>query len=146
MILTRRNRSESGIRLLRFASHLQANAPPPAQPRRDTPVKVRAENDGVVINATPPGVRERIADDGVSPGTLHLARQQLRGHQKAAQKAVERAELKKYLSSIDLIDWRGCPARARIQMEHVAEEKKDTVAQSSHCTSAQTGTAANWSC
>ena len=101
MILTRRNRSESGIRLLRFASHLQANAPPPAQPRRDTPVKVRAENDGVVINATPPGVRERIADDGVSPGTLHLARQQLRGHQKAAQKAVERAELNKHRSSLD---------------------------------------------
>jgi len=85
---------------LRFASPLQANAPPPAQPRRDTPVKVRAENNGVVINATPPGVRERIADDGVSPGTLHLARQQLHGHQKAAQKAVERAELKKHRSSM----------------------------------------------
>ena len=101
MILTRRNRSESGIRLLHFASHLQANAPPPAQPRRDTPVKVRAENAGVFVHPTPGGVRERIADDGVSPGTLHLARQQLRGHQKAAQKAVERAELKKLRSSVD---------------------------------------------
>ena len=89
---------------LRFASPLQANAPPPAQPRRNTPVKVRAENVGVVMNATPSGVRKRIADDGVSPGTLHLAGQQLRGHQKAAQKAVERAELKKHRSSMGALN------------------------------------------
>ena len=103
-----RNRPESGIRLLRllrfaslrFASPLQANAPPPAQPRGDTPAKVRAENVGAVINATPSGLRKRIADDGVSPGTLHLAGQQLRGLQKVAQKAVERTELKKHRSSM----------------------------------------------
>ena len=70
-----------------------------------------AANVGVVINVTPPGVRKRIADGGVSPGTIHLARWQLHGHKTTAQKTVEKAELKKHRSSILALSGVDAPGR-----------------------------------
>lgn len=120
MILTRRNRSESGIRLLRFASHLQANAPPPAQPRRDTPVKVRAENAGVFVHPTPDGVRATIAaggkpvadrdgeSDGESRGALLAAKRSLHHQQRVLANKVARAEERRrdvYSGSVYMFDF-----------------------------------------
>ena len=102
------------------ASPLQANAPPPAQPRRDTPVKVRAENAGVFVHPTPDGVRATIAaggkpvadcdgeSDGESRGALLAAKRSLHHQQRVLANKVARAEERRrdvYSGSVCMFDF-----------------------------------------